>query len=91
MGNAYGQGCRSGAARVCVALLSTIALNGCGTSLTTTTSYPNQLIGSAGQTFTVADLESISSDPDLDDDGKRAAFRALGIEDEELIDALLDL
>lgn len=62
---------------------------GCGAMPAST--FPNQLVGAQGQRFTVEDLESIANDPDLDTDGKREAFRALGIEDERLIDALLGL
>jgi hypothetical protein len=77
------------AATVCAVLFGTMALTGCGVSLAPP--YPNRLVGAAGQTFTVEDLAAIASNPDLDDAGKRAAFRALGIEDEKLIDALLNL
>ena len=66
-----------------------LALGGCGTSLSTT--FPNQLVGSDGQRPTVESLEAITNDSDLDEGGKRDAFRALGIEDEKLIDALLGL
>lgn len=62
---------------------------GCGAS--STGEFPNRLIGSDGQRFVVEDLEQIANDPDLDEAGKREAFRELGIEDEELIDALLGL
>ncbi len=53
--------------------------------------YANRLIGADGQLFSVEDLEAIANDGDLTDDEKRQAFRDLGIEDEELIDALLTL
>ena len=53
--------------------------------------YANRLVGADGQLFSVEDLEAISSDADLTDDQKREAFRDLGIEDEELIEALLAL
>lgn len=55
------------------------------------TDFPNRLVGADGQLFTVEELEEIASDPDLSEDEKREEFRELGIEDEELIDALLDL
>jgi hypothetical protein len=67
-----------------------MACAGCGFSLSETV-YPNRLIGAEGQLFTVEELEDIATDDDLTDDEKRQAFRDLGIEDEELIDALLDL
>jgi len=53
--------------------------------------YANRLIGADGQLFSVEDLEAIANDRNLTDDEKRQAFRDLGIEDEELIDALLTL
>ena len=67
------------------------ALVGCGTGLTS--DYPNRLVGVDGQLFVLEDLQEVAdvSDADLDDEGKRDLFRDLGIEDEELIDALLDL
>lgn len=67
------------------------ALVGCGTGITS--DYPNRLVGVDGQIFVLEDLEDITdiSDADLDNEGKRALFRDLGIEDEELIDALLGL
>jgi len=67
-----------------------IWLSGCGLSLNET-EYPNRLIGANGQLFTVEDLEDIANDPDLSEDEKRDAFEELGIEDQDLIDALLDL
>ena len=63
--------------------------SGCGTSITT--AFPNSVIGSDGQPLVLDDLEAIANDPDLSADEKRQAFRDLGILDEELIDALLDL
>ncbi len=62
---------------------------GCGT--TVPVEFPNRLIGADGQRFEVEDLTQIANDPDLDEAGKRQAFRDLGLEDEELIDALLGL
>lgn len=53
--------------------------------------YANRLIGAQEQLFSVEDLEAIANDADLTDDEKRQAFRDLGIEDEELIGALLTL
>jgi len=53
--------------------------------------YPNRLVGADGQSFTLDDLEAIAADTELSEAEKREAFRALGIEDEMLIDALLAL
>ncbi len=55
------------------------------------TDFPNRLVGADGQLFTVEELEEIANDPDLSEEEKREAYRELGIEDEELIDALLEL
>ncbi len=52
---------------------------------------PNRLEGAEGQLFFLDDLEDIAGNPNTDDDEKRESFRALGIQDEELIDALLSL
>ncbi|UCE59339.1 MAG: hypothetical protein JSU63_18085 [Phycisphaerales bacterium] len=64
---------------------------GCGINVTT--DYPDRLVltDDAGQLVTLDDLIEIANDSYLDEDEKREAFRELGIEDEELIDALLDL
>jgi len=56
-----------------------------------TVEYANRLIGADGQLFTVEDLEAIAHDNTLSEEEKRQAFRDLGIEDEELIQALLTL
>lgn len=58
---------------------------------TTQDDFPNRLVGANGQLFTVEDLEMIANDAQLTEEEKRAQFRALGIEDEKLIEALLDL
>jgi len=71
------------AVTLCVAVVG-----GCQSGVT---GSANRLVGADGQRFTVQDLQSIANDPDLTDDGKRQAFRDLGIQDEKLIDALLTL
>lgn len=67
----------------------TIALGGCGFS--PVTEFPNALLGADGQPLILDDLKAIADDPDLTVDDKRDTFRDLGIEDEKLIEALLDL
>ena len=64
---------------------------GCGALVTP--DYPDRLVGADGQLPVLEEIEDIANIPevDLDDDGRRALLRELGIEDEELIDALLDL
>ena len=69
--------------------LMTLMLGGCGTALPG--DFSNRLIGADGQLFVVEDLETIARDPDLDNEERRELFRDLGIQDEELIDALLEL
>ncbi len=65
-------------------------LAGCGSGATTTT-FSNQLLDTDGQPVVLDDVEAIVNDTDLTDDEKRVQLRELGIEDEELIDALLTL
>lgn len=66
-----------------------LTLASCGS--TPQTDFPNRLVGADGQEFVLEDLEEIANNTRLSEEQKRAAFRDLGIEDEELIDALLDL
>lgn len=63
--------------------------DGCGATITT--DLPNRLYGADGQPITLEEIEAIVRDPDLGDDEKRAQLRDLGLEDEELITALLSL
>lgn len=74
---------------VCVMSLIGVALPGCGAM--NDIDFPNRLVGADGQLFTVEDLEEIANDTSTTDEEKREAFRALGIEDEKLIEALLEL
>ncbi len=71
-----------------IALLA-IVICGCGPAVTP--DYPHLLVGAEGQLLVLEDLEAIANDPNLDDGQKRDRFRDLGIEDEQLIDALLGL
>lgn len=75
--------------RFALALCIFLTLTSCG--VTPQTDFPNRLIGADGQLFVLEDLEEIANDSRLSEDQKRTAFRNLGIEDEELIDALLEL
>jgi hypothetical protein len=70
-----------------VVLLTGLA--GCGSGAPTT--FPNQLLDNEEQPILLDDIETIVNDTDLTDDEKREQLRELGIEDEELIDALLTL
>ena len=62
----------------------------CGCTATITT-FPNQLRDDSGRPILLDEVEMIVNDDDLTDDEKRDALRDLGLEDEELIDALLTL
>jgi hypothetical protein len=66
-----------------------VGLSGCGT--TAVTDFPRQLVGADGTQITLEQIEEIVNNADLDETAKREAIRALGIEDEKLIDALLTL
>ncbi len=68
--------------------MAAVVFGGCGVAQT---DFPQRLIGADGQLFTLDDLEAIANNARLTDEEKREAFRDLGIEDEELIDALLGL
>jgi hypothetical protein len=65
-----------------------IALCGCGSP--PQTDFPNALTGPDGEVILFDDVSSIINDADLSDDEKRDALRALGLEDEKLIDALIE-
>ena len=64
-------------------------ITGCGSGAPTT--FPNQLVDAEGVPILLDDIEATVNDSNLNEDEKRAQLRELGIEDEELIDALLTL
>jgi len=64
-------------------------LPGCGNGAPTT--FPSQLLNAVGQPILLGDIETIVNNNDLTEDQKRDQLHDLGIEDEELIDALLTL
>lgn len=70
----------------CVAWAS---LTGCGILTYQRTEFPDQLVGANGEDILLDDLNDILNDPNLDAEGKRQALRDLGIEDEDLLDAIL--
>ncbi len=72
----------------CLAGVS-VALGSCGTSLTA--DFATQVVGVDGKPLLLDDLAQIANDASLSVEEKRQAFRDLGVEDEKLIDALLDL
>ena len=69
--------------------LAALLCSRCGTDITA--DYPNRLYGAEGQSIFLDDIEAIVNDQHLTDDQKRSQLRDLGIEDEELIEALLTL
>jgi hypothetical protein len=64
---------------------------GCGVLSARQVNFPNAERGVDGQTFTLDQLRDIATDNDLNEAEKREAFEDLGIEDQDLIDALLTL
>ena len=78
--------------RIFRSLVLAVALSGmagCGSGAPTT--FPHQLLAADGHAILLDDVKVIVNNTDLTDDDKRAQLRELGIEDEELIDALLTL
>ena len=74
-----------------VTLISTALLGtGCGLLSFRNPAFDNAETGEDGQTYVLDDLEAIADDPDLTDEEKQEAFAELGIEDQDLIDALLN-
>jgi len=53
--------------------------------------FPNAETGEEGQIYLLDDLRDIATDPDMTEEEKREAYAALGIEDEDLLAALLTL
>ena len=72
----------------CLAGVS-VALGSCGTSLTA--DFANQVVGVDGKPLILDDLAQIANDGSQSVEEKRQAFRDLGVKDEKLINALLDL
>ena len=60
-----------------------------GCAVNASIEYANCLTNDDGECILLDDVERILAD-DSTDDSKRQSLRALGIEDEELIDALID-
>ena len=73
---------------VAIGLAGLLCCN-CGTNLATP--YSNRLYGADGQSFVLEDIQAVVNNQHLTDDQKRSELRNLGIEDEDLIDALLTL
>jgi len=72
-------------------LAALVLLCGCGILATQRTSFPNAVANDQGVAFFVEDIEAIINDAALTDADRRDALRNLGIEDDDLITALLSL
>lgn len=68
-------------------------LVGAGCGSLPQTDFPSAMRTADGQVILLDDVDSVVNDPNpnLDDDDRRQLLRDLGIEDEKLIDALLNL
>ena len=66
-----------------------LACSGCGTGIGR--EFPNRLISGEGQLIVLEDIEAVVDDPDLSDDEKRSRLEELGIQDVDLLEALLAL
>ncbi len=64
-----------------------LAVLGCGSP--PALDFPNRLIGADGQEIVLEDVLEVTNNSDLSEEEMREQLRALGIEDEELIDALV--
>ncbi|RJP32826.1 MAG: hypothetical protein C4547_13045 [Phycisphaerales bacterium] len=73
------------------AALGLVGLSSCGSGVLTSPLDAHREVGVDGRQFTLDELQAIADDADLTEDQKRKRFRALGIEDVDLIDALLNL
>jgi len=78
-----------GCATLGLLCFAAIFANGCGVSVSS--NVANRLVGADGELIVSEDVDLIVDDPNLSAEEKRTALRDLGIEDEELIDALLTL
>ncbi|UCC28902.1 MAG: hypothetical protein JSU86_11950 [Phycisphaerales bacterium] len=74
---------------IIVMAVAPLSCNGCGTAVIT--EFPNAVSGTGGQPIVLEDIQAIVDNPNLADEEKRSQLRDLGIEDEELIEALLTL
>jgi hypothetical protein len=77
-------------ARVIIAV-ALVVVSGCGVLAASKSDFANQAETGEGRKLFVEDIEAIVLDDLLDQDQQRQALRDLGIEDEDLIDALLTL
>ncbi len=72
-------------------MLLTLTPVACGTNIFSSTPATLREKGANGETLVLEELQAIAGDPDLTEDQKRQRFQELGLEDPDLIDALLEL
>ena len=82
---------RAGCVTMASLAVAAVLLVGCGVLTLHRTTFSNQALGGEGQGYTLDDIHKIVDDAGLTDEQKREALRELGIEDEDLLDALLTL
>lgn len=75
--------------RIMVVLTLLAAAGGCGVLSTARTLFPEHVTDAAGSPLYLEDLRAIIDDADLLDDEKADALRELGLENEEIIDAII--
>lgn len=74
---------------VTLAVLAVI-VSGCGLLTIERTLFPTQVFDAAGNPLHIQDLQEITQNVDLDRDQMIQALRELGLENEELIQAIVD-
>lgn len=74
--------------RLGMAALALAAVCGCGVVTLERENFPAAAIGAEGERFFYDDIQAIQDDATLSAEAKREALRDLGIEDEDLLDAL---
>ena len=86
-----GGGGRAWLARVAFILVFALlfASAGCDVLTFERTDFPDAFVGADGEEVLLDDVAAIVNDTTLDADQKREALRDLGIEDEDVIDAVL--
>ncbi|MCP4251465.1 MAG: hypothetical protein GY778_30890 [bacterium] len=70
-------------------LAALLVAAGCGVLAVERTSYPTSVSNADGEPYFVEDVDDILNDALLSPEDKAQALRDLGIEDEDLIEALL--
>jgi hypothetical protein len=72
-------------------IVGLVGLTGCGVLAARRTDFPAAAETETGNQFFVEDIRAIVNDPQLTEIEKREALAELGIEDDDLISALLTL